>query len=237
MDKYQIKDYIEKYKNQYSRESITSQLKNSGASQEDINSVFNQIEGNTISPPTMDGKFEISFFGFIKNSLGLYFGNRDKSFEYIKHVGFGKAFLYYWLITMFIIGLTYLSNSLVLGLVSVPILFISIILGSLLGLILFAGICLGIFHLLLMMFGGSANYEDTVKFSFSVYILPGIVNTLINILLILTLGMLSTTYSIISIIIGVIFFVLIYYVMVLVQSKLHRISKLIVFKYMNNRIF
>lgn len=46
MDKNQIKDYILKYKKDFSREQIATQLKNSGANQYDIDRVYLDIESN-----------------------------------------------------------------------------------------------------------------------------------------------------------------------------------------------
>lgn len=80
MEENQILEYIKKYQNQYSKETLELQLKKSGASQEEINLAFKKLENNNFTPKQNQksngksiGSLIFGILGFFIPLLGIGF--------------------------------------------------------------------------------------------------------------------------------------------------------------------
>jgi len=111
----------------------------------------------------------------ISNSLALFF-DRDKGFKQIaKKSDLGVAiislFLVYLIAEIFTVAFNGTADNLLIGVLTAVI-------GSLIGTLFLGFVGYGIVHLLLKMFGGKAQYLDTVKFGLSLGILGGVLQIL-----------------------------------------------------------
>jgi hypothetical protein len=96
MEENQIKDYVLKYKDSYSKDQIVSQLKNSGASANEIEMVYSNLNSDTNNKITKPSKVSLALkllyltiiVGIIRVILEF-----STSLEAVKAQGFGLGFL------------------------------------------------------------------------------------------------------------------------------------------------
>ena len=175
---------------------------------------------------------------YIQNSLNLYFGKLNKGYKYIdKEVNWKQAYLIVVSLTIIsgIIGIlinftnTFGENPTNLEIIGA---FIGMIIGVFLGILLGMVISYGILHLLLRAFGGTAKFEETIKYGLSISIFPIIVGIIVRFIpeSLVNINNNPTTPNIIIFttlaLITLIIILWNFIVSINVYSKLHKIDKI-----------
>jgi len=168
----------------------------------------------------------MTFFNYIKNSFKLYFSNLE-SYEFIdKKITWQKAFLY----TIFFSFISSLISIIIKSFFEFNSkifvkLFISILLESVIYLPIFLIIFFGFYHFLFKLFDGKADFYQTLKFGLSASIFSTFILVLIYII---PLELLSkrviSILEIIITILGLVFLIWMYVILIRFYSKIHMLS-------------